>query len=413
MIDKQFPHSYSSVLSTLVSRLEEPAPGRIQLLSGPRQVGKTHLLRTLERQLEGRVVFAAADTTAAGLAGWWEVQWRRAEEIARAGASAVLMVDEIQYLPDWARRLKAAYDRVIHEQLAIHVIVTGSSSLTLGHGSRETMAGRFEHLRLLHWPPSELVRQLGMTASTAVDTAVVRGTYPGAVRLLDDPDRWQAYVRDAIIEPAIGRDILHLEAVRRPALLRQVFALAVAHPAEVISLNKLRGRLTDPGALETIAHYLEVLAHAYLVAPLYKHSTRELRRRQSPPKLVALNQGLVAAMASRPAPDAGDPDGVFGHWLENACLALAWNAGQHVEYWREEPLEVDMVVSGSWGQWAIEVKSGSFGARDVGGLLEFCRRYPTHRPLVVCSDGWEQVARSTGVAAVPWREFLLEGPPND
>lgn len=413
MIDKRFQHSYSSVLGTLASRLAEPAPGRIQLLSGPRQVGKTHLLNALGRRLDGRTVFAAADTTAAGLAGWWEAQWRRAEEIARTGPPAVLMIDEIQYLPDWARRLKAEYDRVVREQLPVHVVVTGSSSLTLGHGSRETMAGRFEHLRLLHWPPSELVRQLGMPAATAVDTAVTHGTYPGAVPLLGDPERWQAYVRDAIVEPAIGRDILHLEAIRRPALLRQVFTLAAAHPAEVMSLNKLRGQLADPGALETIAHYLEVLAHAYLVAPLYKHCARELRRRQSPPKLVTLNQALVAAVAPRRPPLVGEPDGVFGHWLENACLALAWNAGQNVEYWREEPLEVDMVVSGTWGEWAIEVKAGGFGARDLTGLLELCRRYPSYRPLVVCPDGMEHVARQAGAVATPWREFLLHGPPDE
>ena len=411
MIDRKFQHTYSSILETLWSRLEEPAPGRVQLLSGPRQVGKTHLLRALEQRLEDRVVFAAADVTAAGLSGWWEAQWRRAEAMAQSGATAVLMIDEVQYLSDWSRRLKVEYDRVIRENLPVHVVVTGSSSLTLGRDSQETMAGRFEHLRLLHWPASELVAQLGIDAPTAVDLTVSHGTYPGAAPLLDQPDRWRAYVRDAIIEPAIGRDILHLEAVRKPAMLRQVFTLAAAHPAEVISLNKLRGELTDRGALETIAHYLQVLERAYLVAPVYKHSARELRRRQSPPKLIVLNQAIIAAMANDPFPQPGDRSGTYGRWVENACLALAWNSGQQIAYWREEPLEVDLVMSGSWGRWAVEVKTGSFQTRDLEGLLELCRRYPDFRPLVVCNPGTEPIARSAGVAACSWREFLLTGPP--
>jgi hypothetical protein len=115
-------------------------------------------------------------------------------------------------------------------------------------------------------------------------------------------------------------------------------------------------------------------------------------------------------MASQPVPVPGDPSGRFGRWLENACLASAWNAGQSLGYWREEPLEVDAVLSGTWGKWAMEVKTGAFGARDLAGLLEFCRRFPAYRALVVCDPGSEPIARSAGVAAVSWRQFLLDGP---
>jgi predicted AAA+ superfamily ATPase len=321
------------------------------------------------------------------------------------------MIDEVHYLPDWARRLKAEHDRVVREGLPIHVVVTGSSSLTLGAGSRETMAGRFEHLRLLHWPAAELVRQLGVDEGRAVRLAVTHGTYPGAIRFLDDQPRWQAYVRDAIVEPAIGRDILAMEAVRKPALLRQVFAVAAAHPADIVSLQKLRGQLSDPGALATIAHYLQLLEQAYLVAPMQKFSERGMRRRAAPPKLIVLNQGIVAALAVHAQSSAIDQTSLPGHWLENACAALAWNCGQNVSYWREEPLEVDLVVSGSWGHWAIEVKTGRFEVRDLAGLLEFCRRHRRFQPLVVCDPGAQRVASDVGIASRPWQEFLLEGPP--
>jgi uncharacterized protein len=411
MVDRSFEHSYSHVLSQLRCRLEEAPPGRIQLLSGPRQVGKTHLLHQLAAEQRHPVVFAAADSAPAAVPGWWEAQWRAAETSARGGPAAVLMIDEIQHLPDWAARLKAEYDRLVRERLPIHVIVTGSSSLTLGRGARESMAGRFEHLRLLHWPPSELVTQLALDPDDVVELAITRGTYPGAVRFLDDAPRWQAYVREAIIEPAIGRDILALERVRKPALLRQVFGISAAHPGEIISLQKLRGQLDDRGALETIAHYLELLEQAYLVAAVPKYSGSTVRQRAAPPKLTPLNQGIVAAMTPTPV-GPGDPaQPARGRWVENACTALAWNAGQQAGYWRREPLEVDLVTSGSWGLWAIEVKTGTYEARDLAGLLELCRLDRDHRPLVVCDPGAEPIARAAGVEAISWHDFLIGGPP--
>ena len=94
------------------------------------------------------------------------------------------------------------------------------------------------------------------------------GSYPGAVELEKTPARWRAYLRDAIIEPAIGRDMLALGTVRKPALLRQVFAVAAGSPAQIISLQKMQGQLQDSGALETVAHYLALLQDAYLIASL-------------------------------------------------------------------------------------------------------------------------------------------------
>ncbi len=411
MVESRFPHSYGAVLEELRIRLEEPAPGRIQIVSGPRQVGKTHLLRELEALDRERVVYAAADAPVASIPGWWEAQWRAAENIADSGATAVLMIDEIQYLPDWGRRLKAEYDRIAHRRTPLHVIVSGSSGLKLGRGARESMAGRFERLRLLHWPVREVARQLQLSEEVALRLAVPFGTYPGAVPYLKDPDRWRAYIQEAIIEPAIGRDILALEAIRKPALLRQLFALAAGHPAEIISLQKLRGRLEDAGALETIAHYLDVLEQAYLIVALEKYSARAIRRRAAPPKLVVLNQGILGAMApGGPVSAERDPEG-WGRWVENACIAHAWNAGQDVWYWRAEPLEVDMVISGSWGKWAVEVKTGAYGTRDLAGLFEFCKRYRGHRPLMLCDSGDEALARNAGVATISWQQYLLSGPP--
>ncbi len=396
----------------LAERLREPAPGRIQLLTGPRQVGKTTLLLELAREFREAAIYMAGDEPDAALPGFWERCWTEAEARARRG-TAVLLLDEIHHLPDWAARLKGQWDRLRRRHLPLHVVATGSSALRVATGSRESLAGRFERMTLSHWPAAALASTLHLSEHDATLNLVQFGSYPGAMEFISDPARWRGYVRDAIIEPAIGRDVLALGAVRRPALLRQVFAIATASPAQIVSLQKLQAQLQDKGALETVAHYLTMLQEAYLVAPLEKFAARAHRRRSAPPKLITLNNALLSAMHPDGPPDPTKEPPRFGAWVENACLAFAVNQGQRVTYWREEPLEIDAVFEGSWGDWAAEIKTGSFDVHALKGLLEFCRRNPKFTPLVITRSGGESVPRHHGIRNVSWEEFLMSGPPTE
>ncbi len=406
------PCSYTAISDLLDRRLSEAAPARVQILTGPRQVGKTHLLRGLVERFGELGIYGAADSPEAALAGWWELQWRQAERLASPGAPALLVIDEIHYLRDWSRKLKAEYDALLARNAPVHVVVSGSSSLRLGRGARESMAGRFERLELLHWPASELSAQFDISNEDAVEMLVRLGSYPGAFPFTADHDRWRSYVRQAIVEPAIGVDIMATEDVRRPALLREVFSVAAGHPAEIVSLQKLRAGLMDPGALATIAHYLQLLEQAYLVAPLQKLAQNATRRRASPPKLVVLNQGILGALSAGTQDTDVRHPATWGRWVENACIAHAWNAGQDVKYWRAEPFEVDMVTSGTWGDWAVEVKTSDYGTAHLAGLLECCKHFPHLRPLLLCERGDEALARRAGITVQPWRDFLLSGPPD-
>jgi hypothetical protein len=232
---------YTGCREALRRRLAEPAPGRIQLVTGPRQVGKTTLLLALAAELGERATYIAADGPEAALPGFWERLWNRVEETAASrGGTNVVLIDEVQHLADWAARLKAEWDRLRRRRLPVHVVATGSSALRLARGSKESLAGRFERLTLAHWSASALAQTFGLLPDDAAELVVRMGAYPGAIELRNDTPRWAAYVRDAIVEPAIGRDILALAPVRRPALLRQVFAVAAASPAQIVSLQKLR-----------------------------------------------------------------------------------------------------------------------------------------------------------------------------
>lgn len=397
--------------AVLEERVAEPAPGRIQLLTGPRQIGKTTLLLDLERRLKSSASYTACDGPEAAVPGFWERLWSRATEEARAGSPVVVLLDEVQHLDDWAAKLKAEWDRIRRGKLPVHVVATGSSALRIGTGSRESLAGRFERTTLTHWSARSVAEAFGVPEAEATEIVIRQGAYPGAMAYRDDPQRWTAYVRDSIVEPAIGRDILALGRVRQPALLRQVFAVCTGAPAQIVSLQKMRGQLHDAGATETIAHYLALLHEAYLVAPLQKHASRPLRQRAAPPKLVVLSNALLAATDPRGIPDPTTDPARYGTWVENACIAHAVNSGQRVTYWREEPLEVDAVVDGSWGRWAIEVKTAPFTERDLRALGEFTRRYPSYHPLVLGPDGGLDAAARAGIDAMSWKDFLLEGPP--
>jgi predicted AAA+ superfamily ATPase len=409
MVDKESSADPVAVRAQIVDRLGEPAPGRIQLITGPRQVGKTTLLLDIAKQYGESALYAAADAPEAAVPGYWERFWADAETNAQHG-TVITLLDEIHLLANWPAWLKGHWDRFRRRLLPIHIVATGSSAMRVTHGSRESLAGRFERIEFAHWTAGAFARAFGLDLADGARQAVIHGTYPGAWPLVADQARWRAYVRDAIIEPAIGRDVLALGHVRHPALLRQVFAVASGSAAEIVSLQKIQGQLTDRGALETIAHYLDLLQDGYLVAGLEKFATRTLRRRSAPRKLVMLNNALLSAMHPDGPPDEQRNPARFGAWLENACLATAVNRGQRVTYWREEPLEVDGVIEGSWGRWALEVKSSRFESRDLSGLFEFTKRNPAFKPLVVTRPGDEGLARRFGARAMSWVDFLATGP---
>src|SRR5262245_31263874 len=319
MPDNEFALDYEACRRLLLERLQEPAPGRIQLLTGPRQVGKTTLLLDLTKQLGEATRYVAGDDPQAGLPGFWERVWTEAESRAGRG-SAILFFDEIQHIADWGRRLKGQYDRLRRLRIPLHVVATGFSALRVRGTSRESLAGRFERLTLTHWSATALVHNFKHSPAEAALHVVRLGSYPGALQFQSDLARWSAYIRDAIIEPAVGRDVLALGVIQRPALLRQIFAVATGMPAQIVSLQKLQGQLHDRGALETVAHYLALLQEAYLVVGVEKFGERVHRRRAAPPKLLALNNALLSAMHPLEPPDAAREPARFGAWVENACL---------------------------------------------------------------------------------------------
>jgi hypothetical protein len=340
---------------TLLGRLEGP-PGLAQILLGPRQVGKTTAITQIVGALRRRgfrAVVADADALASPPVEWVAQAFREALAAAAEGRPTLLAFDELQKIPRWNEIVKRDLDALERLPAARRprVVVSGSSALLVERGLTESLAGRFEVIRFPHWGLAEERRLF----RADVETHVCLGGYPRLRDFLPDHERYLQYVRDAIVEPVLSRDLLLLHPVDKPVLLRRLFEFACHHPAEIVALQKMLGQLTDRGNVTTIAHYLTLLERAFLVAPLQKFSPEILRVRASSPKLIVLAQALVAGVQGRvPADVVADP-ALYGRYLENAVGAHLVAAGLEVFYWRDRDLEVDFVVQRRGRAVAVEV----------------------------------------------------------
>ena len=276
----------------LLRRLQEPRRF-LQVITGPRQVGKTTLATQVAEQSGLPHRFGSADEPTLRGPDWIAQQWEAARLVAaEAGPrGALLVIDEVQKAPNWAESVKRLWDEDTRGGLSLKVVLTGSAQLLIGRGLTESLAGRFELLHLPHWSWSEMRTAFGWS----LEQFLFHGAYPGAAPLVDQPDRWARYVRDSLVETTLARDVLLLSRVDKPALLRRLFDLGCEYSGQILSYTKMLGQLQDAGNTTTLAHYLELLAGAGMLTGLQKYSGAVVRRRSSSPKLQVLNTALMTA----------------------------------------------------------------------------------------------------------------------
>ena len=384
-------------LSKFVLRLQEPRRF-LQVVAGPRQVGKTTLVRqalaVLQAVPDQRIALHSVSADNPGLAGasWLRTQWEAARSLAAQAGASILVLDEVQKLPGWTDEVKRLWDEDTQAARDVRVVVLGSAPLLIARGLSESLAGRFELTRLGHWTYAEMQQAFGFT----LDQFIYYGAYPGAAQLIGDPQRWAAYVRDALIETTISKDVLMMSPVQKPALLRRVFDLACRYSAQELSYQKMLGQLLEAGNTTTLAHYLQLLEGAGMVCGLQKYSGQVVRQRGSSPKLQVFNTALMGAMALSDGYDLQrlrDTPELWGRITESAVGAellarhLTHSSTQPlIHYWRNGVNEVDFVLQQRGDLFALEVKSG-INQGNTQGLDAFCKLYPAGRPLVLGTGG--------------------------
>jgi predicted AAA+ superfamily ATPase len=367
----------------LARRLAEPRRF-LQVVAGPRQVGKTTLVQQVTETSGLPVVFATADEPTLRGPDWVAQQWEAAR-LAMEADGAVLVLDEVQKAANWAESVKRLWDEDTRHRRPLKVVLLGSAPLLIQRGLSESLAGRFEVLRMPHWSLAEMRAGFGFT----LEQYLYHGAYPGAAPLVDDPKRWAGYIRDSLIETTIARDVLLLMRVDKPALLRRLFELGCRCSGQVLSYTKMLGRLQDAGNTVTLAHYLDLLAAAGMLVGLPKYAGQVVRSRGSSPKLAVLNTALMTAQSGLSPAEARLDHEFWGRLVESAIgahLANAQAAGVcEVFYWRERNREVDYVVKAGRTVTAIEVKSGRVG-EALPGMAAFAETFKPQRMLVVGGD---------------------------
>lgn len=360
----------------------------MQVIVGPRQVGKTTAAAQLVARLGWPSVQAAADLPLPPGPEWIETQWQlaRTHKPGR-GRKVLLVLDEIQKVHGWSEVVKRLWDEEKRHGGPVLPVLLGSSALLVQKGLVESLAGRFQLHRCAHWTWPECQAAFDWD----LPQWIYHGGYPGAAMFVRSLPDWKRYVADSLIETVLARDVLQLQTVNKPALLRHLFGLAAGYPAQILSYNKMLGQLQDAGNTTTLAHYLRLLETAFLVSGLQQFSRGQVRQRASSPKLVLWNNALASALSLLSPREARADGSWWGRLVENAVGAHLLNGLPGPEwvigYWRDGDAEVDFVVAHGSRIWALEVKSGR--PAKTPGLAAFRRRYPAAQPWVVGSGGVE------------------------
>lgn len=386
-----------SYLKQVKSRIEEPRKF-IQVILGPRQVGKTTMVNQLLSQLSVSYVSESADAIAATNSAWLMQVWETARlRMKASGASEYLLViDEIQKIDNWSEVVKQQWDKDTRENVNIKVILLGSSRLLIQKGLTESLAGRFETFYLGHWSFAEMTTAFGWS----IEQYIYFGGYPGSAVLIEDEERWKSYIKDSLIETSISKDILMLTRVDKPALLKRLFEIGCLYSGQILSYTKITGQLHDAGNTTTLANYLKLLSDCGLLGGLEKYAGSVIRQRSSSPKFQVYNNALLTSQDDETYSTAIVNPKLWGRLVESSVGAHLLNHAiserYNLRYWREGNNEVDFILEKGDKVIGLEVKSGA--SADNEGMGIFNEKFHPDKMLLV------------GTGGIPYEDFLKINP---
>lgn len=387
-----------SHLQVLTDRIAEKRKS-IFVLTGPRQVGKTTLIRQLlEKDLMPTYFVSADDASDPASETWIDQQWEKARLMLKNGSSesVVLIIDEIQQIKEWSRTIKRNWDSDTLKKLNVKVILLGSAQMLLQKGLSESLGGRFEVIPVNHWQFAEMQSAFGVTANEYAWF----GGYPGAAELMKDEYRWKDYVNNALIETTLFKDILLLNRIDKPSLLRQLFDLACNYSGQILSFNKILGQLQEAGNSSTLTNYLHLLSGAGFVSGIPKYYKDTLHQKNSIPKLQVLNTAFIAARSTRLYEKVTNDPVEWGRVVESAVgahILNSMNEGRYkTYYWRERNDEVDFVLQKDEKIIGLEVKSGN--TNKAKGIAAFQKYFNPDKVYMVGNSG------------ILWEDFLKMNP---
>lgn len=368
------------------SRLEENRKF-IQVVMGARQIGKSTVVKQVLKDIDIPFQFFSADNVPATNTAWISNCWAAVRSLKenKGWESAILVIDEIQKIANWSEAVKKEWDADTFNDNNIKVLLLGSSRVLLEKGLSDSLAGRFEEIRMTHWTYNEMKECFGVT----LDQYIFYGGYPGAATLLNDNDRFEQYIQSSIIDATINKDILMDAPIGKPALLKQTFELGAAYSGNLLSLNKMLGSLQDSGNTSTLAGYINLLNDSGLLCGLQKYSVDMSRRRASIPKFQVYNNALKMVYTPLTFEQAVLDRKAWGHIFESAIgaylVSQAFANRFEVYYWRERNDEVDFILRKKGSLIAIEVKSNA--EKTTQGLEKFKQLFNPKASFIIGDGG--------------------------
>ena len=361
-------------LSVLESRMAE-SRRTIHVVMGPRQVGKSTMIDQFVEHTSDPYSLFSADGVGKTNTDWISEKWYevRTKMMLYGENEHILIIDEIQKIAGWSETVKKEWDQDTRDKRNLKVILLGSSRLLIQKGLEESLEGRYETLKMGYWEWEEMREAFGFT----MEQFIYFGGFPGLAPYINDEDRWRKMMEDSIISPILNRDILDIEEIRNPSLLRQVFEIGSMYSSQEISLNKMQG-VVNSGTVPTISSYLRILDETMLVKPLYKYDNSTIKTRNSVPKMQAYNNAFRNSYCQHTFEEAVMNKVEWGRQVESAVGAyLAGRSvfdGFQLLFWRDEKKnECDYVLKKGESLIAIEVKSGH--ADNIEGYLAFKNRF--------------------------------------
>ena len=375
-----------AVYKVIKSRIEEPRRF-IQVVMGARQIGKSTVVRQVLGDLVLPYRFFSADNVPATNGLWIADCWNAVRSLMKVNGwlCCVLVIDEIQKIQNWSEAVKKEWDDDTANGRDIRVLLLGSSRVLQERGMSESLAGRFEEIRMSHWSYGEMRDCFGFT----LDQYMFYGGYPGAASLVSDDDRFQQYIQSSIIDATINKDILMDTPISKPALLRQTFELGAAYSGEILSFTKMLGSLQDAGNTSTLAGYVNLLNDSGLLCGLQKFSIDMARRRASIPKFQVYNNALKRVFIPNSFEQAVSDRKEWGRIFESGVgaylVSQAFVNRFEVFYWRDRNEEVDFILRKQGKIVAVEVKSNA--EKNTSGLEAFKNKFRPSLSLVVGDGG--------------------------
>lgn len=377
----------------LKSRIEE-ARNKIQVISGPRQVGKSTLVKQVLKEISIDFTFISADNVEKDNLYWINEVWETARQRMKLKKEReyLLVIDEVHKVNNWSEAVKKEWDDDTFNDVNIKVILLGSSRLLIKDGLTESLAGRYELIHMSHWSFKEMKEAFGMD----LEHYIFFGGYPGGVGFINNEVRWRKYIKDSIVTPAIAHDILMTKTIYKPELMKQLFELGCTYSGEEIALTKLLGQLQDAGNITTLANYLSTLNESHLLCGLQKYANDNARKYNSVPKMMVYNTALLSSLYGLNYSQVFTNPKMWGRWVESAVgthlLNMANELDYRIYYWRERNDEVDFILEYNRQCIAIEVKSGR--RTTNAGISVFKEKFrPLHTFIV-------------GNGGIPLEEFL-------